>query len=202
MIPVHPDLRRLTIVSVVLCILFYTAISLNFNIPPEMMLLKCGLMTTCVGLFWVYFDKWGWKERIVRLGGWLTDIPDISGRWEGTVDRLGENAPHPFVIEIRQTFLRVQLHSYSGNSRGKSITTQFVTDPLHARYSLISTWECRTKNRKDPDQLDEFIGTSVYEIIETEGERYLEDYYFTRRNPQTKGRTKLKYAGKQLRNGV
>ncbi|MBK9304694.1 MAG: hypothetical protein IPM94_12645 [bacterium] len=121
---------------------------------------------------------------------------------EGTVERLGENEPHFFVLEIRQTFLRTQLHAYSNNSRGSSIIAQFVTDHLHGRYSLISTWQCRTINRTNPNEMDEFMGTSIYEIVESGDDRYLEDYYFTRRNPQTKGKTRLKFVGRNLRNGV
>jgi len=202
MTPVYPDIRKLTAVTVVLCILIYTAISLLFSIPAQLMLLKVGVMITPVGLFWVYFEKHGWRQRAFRIGGWLTDIPDLNGRWEGTVNRLGENDPHTFVLEIRQTYLHTQLHTYSKNSRGSSITTQFVTDRVHGRYSLISTWHCRTKNRADPDEMDEFVGTSIYEIVESNDDRILEDYYFTRRHPQTKGKTLLRLAGKALRDGV
>ncbi|MDQ1240205.1 MAG: hypothetical protein QG577_2391 [Thermodesulfobacteriota bacterium] len=202
MAPIYPDLWKLAAVSVVLCVLLYTVIVVAFGITPELMLLKVGMIITCVGLFWVYFDKWGWKQKWVRLGGWLTDIPNLNGRWVGTVDRMGENDPHEFVVEIRQTYLRTQLHTYSKNSRGSSITAQFITDPLHGRYRLISTWECHTKNRIDQSVIDEFIGTSVYSIIEKENERVLEDYYFTRRHPQTTGITQLKYMGKKLQNGV
>jgi hypothetical protein len=202
MTPIYPDLRKVTAISVVLCVLLYTGIALLFGISTSRMLLKIGSIIALVGLFWIYFEKYGWRKKLFRLGGWLTDMPDLNGRWEGTVDRLGENDPHVFVLEIRQTYLRTQLHAYTKNSRGSSITTQFVTDHVHGRYSLISTWQCRTKNRSNPNEIDEFLGTSIYEIIQSGEDRYLEDYYFTRRKPQTKGKTRLKFVGKEFRDGV
>lgn len=202
MIPLHIDLRKMAAVSVVLGVILYTAIALLFKIPAHLMFLKLGLIVALVGGFWLYFDKWGWRQRVFRLGGWLCDIPDLNGRWEGTVDRVGENDPHLFVQEIRQTFSRIQLYAYSKNSRGQSIVSHFVCDHLKGRYSLVSTWQCRTKNRTDPNGTDEFYGTSIYEIAERDDGRYLEDFYFTRREPQTKGKTILKFAGRKLKNGV
>jgi hypothetical protein len=166
------------------------------------MWLKMGIIAFLVGLFWAFYDHYGWRQRLLRFGGWLCDLPDLNGRWEGTVDRVGENDPHTFVLEVRQTFLRIQLYAYSKNSRGSSITAQFVTDHVRGRFRLISTWTCTTKNRTEPEKMDEFLGTSIYDIVEDGAERYLEDFYFTRRDPQTKGKTRLKFAGTTLHNSV
>lgn len=77
-----------------------------------------------------------------------------------------------------------------------------MTDHLHGQYSLISTWECRTESVVSPSKMDEFCGTSIYRIMEPGDECYLEDYYFTRRDPQTKGKTRLKFVGRNLKGGI
>lgn len=196
------DLKKFAAVSVVLCILFYTIICLGFNVPPKLMPFKLGLIISMVGFYWIFFEKWGWKFQIFRLWGWLCDIPDLNGRWEGIVDRIGEDDPHTFAVEIRQTFTKIQLHTFSKNSTGYSICGQFVTDHVQGRYSLISTWHCRTRSRSVKGDFDEFNGTSIFDIFEKEDGRYLEDFYFTRRAVQTKGITKLKFVGEKLKNGI
>lgn len=196
---VYIDLKKYACISVVLSILFYTVICLGFSIPPELMLLKLGIILTLVGCYWGFFEKWGWKCNMFRIWGWLCDIPDLNGRWEGTLDRLTEDNPHQFVIEIQQTLSKIQIHSYSKNSLGHSIVAQFVTDQVGGKYNLITTWTCRTRNTTNSNEFEEFHGTSIYEIVHSDDGLILEDYYFTRRNPQTKGQTRLKLSSKKLK---
>jgi hypothetical protein len=51
MIPVYPDLCRMAKVSVVLCVVLYTLISLIFCVPPELMLFKIGFIIAIVSFF-------------------------------------------------------------------------------------------------------------------------------------------------------
>ncbi len=198
---VHIDIKKYAGVSVCLSILFYTAMHFCFKIPPKLMPLKLGIIITLVGFYWYFFEMWGWKLKFFRLGRWLSDIPDLNGRWEGTLDRQGEHKPHQLVIEIQQTLTKIQVHSYSKNSRGHSIATQFVTDQVGGKYNLIVTWTCRTKNTTNLDEFEEFHGTSIYDIVNGDDGLYLEDDYFTRRTPQTAGRSRLYFVSKELKYG-
>lgn len=50
-----------------------------------------------------YIERIGWRQKVFRFGTNLKHIPDLRGRWEGTIDRHDERGPHPFCIEIHQT---------------------------------------------------------------------------------------------------
>lgn len=85
--PVGPALRRIATVSVVLAVGLYSILQLAFDTPPILMPLRAGVIVGSIGLFWLYFERIGWRQRPFRLGGWLCDYPDLNGRWEGTVER-------------------------------------------------------------------------------------------------------------------
>jgi hypothetical protein len=192
---VSPILRRIATVSVIMGVVLYSIVQAVLDVPPVLMPLRAGAIATVVGAFWLYFERIGWRQRAFRLWGWLCDYPDLNGRWVGTVDRQGEGSPHAFVMEIRQTYLRITVNTFSANSRGTSLTAALITDELRDNFRLIETWTCRTKKPGGLDAYEDFTGTSVIDISSSGADRFLDDHYFTRRHPQTQGNLKLTYAG-------
>ncbi|WP_461630859.1 Cap15 family cyclic dinucleotide receptor domain-containing protein [Labilibaculum euxinus] len=197
---ISPNLKKITTVSVILVVILYFVGEYFLKIESEKMPLKAGLIMSIVGLYWVFFDKIGWKYDFFRFWGWLTEIPNLNGRFEGFVDRIDENNPHTFVIEIKQTFTSIVVYTYSKNSKGHSITAKFATDELSAKFYFFLNWQCRTKSLKKENEKDDFFGTSIIEVIRDKGIYKLSDEYYTRRNPPTKGVTELEWVGKKLKN--
>lgn len=207
MTTIRPELGKITTVSVVLSAILFVLIQLIFNVPPVLMFLKVGFVVFSVCLFWIFFDKkfwrWGWLRRIA----YFNLPPDLNGRWKGTLQRDGESGPHQFVLEIVQTYSHIQIHTFSSNSHSQSLTASFLTDEGRASYQVIFTWLCTTKQwkvaRTTPASQD-FYGTSIVDIsLSKDGpseQRILRDTYFTRRQPQTRGTTELKWQGQRVYN--
>jgi len=198
MVPHHTNIKRIATVTVVLTVAIEIMFVLAMDIDPKFIPYRSGLIITLVGLFWLYFDKIGWRQSFFRVGGWLCNTPNLNGRWEGKVDRASENTPHGFVVEIRQTFSKLKMHTYSANSKGNSIACRFVTDETEEKYILVVAWKCRTRCFDDQDNYEEFYGTSIIEYSVQGKTRKLEDHYFTDRNPQTRGNIDVAWVGNKL----
>ena len=68
-----------------------------------------GFVTIPLSIIWLYFEKIGWRSNFWKWSFKIMHFsPDLRGRWEGTIDRVGENSPHKFVIEIKQTMTKLQ----------------------------------------------------------------------------------------------
>lgn len=96
-------------------------------------------------------------------------------------------------MEIKQTYVRLRATTFSENSRGSSITAALVTDDFRDTFRLIVTWISRTRRLAEQEGYEEFYGTSVIDLSKDGATRYMDDHYFTRRNPQTQGRLRLEW---------
>lgn len=201
---VRPDLKKISIITIVLFLVLYTLVQLLFDIEFTKItasITKTGTILTLIGVFWAFFNKTGWKVGFLRLGGWLCSTPDLNGRWEGTVCRTREDMPHPFVIEVIQTYSTITYKTFSSQSRGESMSATIHTDESEEVFTLYSIWRTSTKRRDDPNAEDEFTGASVWNIRIGQDEKIIEYNYFTGREPQTKGDVKVKWISHRLRNG-
>lgn len=99
---VKPPIKQIATVSVAFAVLLSVLTQLILKLDPVGVPLKTGFFVLLVGLFWIFFDRCGWKLKIagVRIARPLCNWPDLNGRWEGVLNRYGENTPHKFVIEI------------------------------------------------------------------------------------------------------
>lgn len=147
-------------------------------------------IVTIVWFLWILFDKFFWKMKISRMLG-LSKQPDLNGKWTGDIDRLGEENPHHFTMEINQTFSKISVKTRSENSSGHSIKAYFLSDAHNETFELVNLWHCRTKKRQKTEAFEEFKGLSQVSILEENGTTILEDYYFTDRVPPTAGRSNL-----------
>lgn len=196
------DIFKISLVTVALTtIISAIAIHLQF-VDATHLPLKVGAISSAVGAFWILYDRYLWKIKTFRLFGWLCSTPDLNGRWEGVIDRSGENNPHQFVIEIKQTYSKLKYYVYTKNGKGESISTKFIKDEVEGKYKLVSAWKSKTKNLSNPSEYDEFHGMSIMDYCHFDGERYLEDIYFTNRTPRTSGETKVKFVNKSIKGAL
>ena len=140
-------------------------------------------------------------KRFFGFGGWLTKIPDLRGRWEGTIDRGDVIGPHKFCIEIRQALSDIHITSYSSRGKSESISAEILTDSDQIYFTLIFSWlSVRSGLLAQFEEVEPglFHGTSVLEF-KTGSDKQLEGFYYTNRpSRQTKGKISLKWVGYQL----
>lgn len=183
----------LTVVLSVLLTVAYLAFSADTVLG---VLTKVGIFTTCIGVFWSVTDRYLWRIGLLRRF-LFNNIPDLNGRWEGTVDRDGEERPHAFVTEIRQTLTRITMHSHSSSGGSRNVITRLGVDGSGEKFGLICTWVCETATPLDGERSGLFLGTSVLDCLP---DGRLVGRYFTDRRPmQTRGATTVTFASRQLR---
>src|SRR5689334_5821176 len=140
---IGPEIRKIAVVSAVLFLSLYSAMLLYFGDTWQTLMSSAGRsggLLTVIGVFWAFYNKWGWRFRLLRLGGWLCAVPDLNGRWEGTVCRHKDDRPHRFVLEITQTFSALSYQTFSEHSRGESLVAAVCTDQTGTVFSVISLW--------------------------------------------------------------
>lgn len=160
-----------------------------------------GFVTIPLSIVWVYFEKVGWRSR---YWNWLNKPlhfpPDLRGRWEGTIDRIGEESPHGFIIEIKQTMTKIQVYTYSSRGQSESIIDSIASDKMEDDFTLCFLWEGQTGNL--PSQQIEsgrFKGYTMLKLIENGQSRKLKGEYFTNRRPyQTMGIIEVTWIGDDL----
>lgn len=191
------ELRKVALTTVVISILIAVLLQVAFGVSAANLPYKIGGIATGISLFWLLFDKYLWQFKFFRLFGWMTSTPNLNGRWEGTVHRHGEAKSHGFAMEITQTNSKIKYYTYSKNSVGESIVCTLTADSLHHRFSLASIWKCKTKSLSTLGQYDDFTGASLMALHQEKDKMVLRDFYFTDRNPQTKGKLDLIWVGKE-----
>ncbi|KAF0199763.1 MAG: hypothetical protein FD166_191 [Bacteroidetes bacterium] len=165
-------------------------------------LIHYGFIMLPISILWWFLEKncWHWAW-IQNYRTWLNISPDFRGRWEGTLNRVDENNPHRFVVEIRQTLTKVWIYSYS--SRGVSIShiAEIGSDDSENNFSLCFLWQgdaAEIIGRNIPKSI--FSGYSILHLFENENPKRLYGKYFTDRDPQTKGIVELSWVSYELQN--
>lgn len=146
-------------------------------------------------IFWLIFIKWLWKLKLFYP--WLVQVPDLSGKWEGTINSnwgSGKQDPIPMEIAIDQTFLNIQVRIITEESRSFSLGASFNIDKDRGQqqlfYSYLNTPKPSVRDRSEihyGSALLMFYGNDVNEM---EGE------YWTSR--ETTGEIHLK----QVKNAI
>ena len=184
----------LTVTVILTTTSFILILFFSKSIPSS--LLQIGTIVTIVTLFWIYFEKIGWHCRIFRVGGWLSNIPDIRGRWEGNLRRDGEANEHKFILEITQTASKVKVSTYSAHSSSYSIISNILFDQTEDDVVLIYTWLGSTSNPIHGHEPGNFYGTSILRLNLDNPKKLKGEYYTNRRPQQTQGKLELEW--KQL----
>lgn len=145
---------------------------------------------------WEWFRRHLWRVKIFQ--GWLVDIPNISGQWEGELkssyvdEETGDPTPDmPVTCNIRQRFntVHIKFQVNAGSSKSYSVVASFVTDEEAGRKKLVYSFE----NESDPldDGLDNHFGTAVLEIEGSPPNR-MAGFYLNNRRNQSKGKLTLR----------
>lgn len=189
--PYRYDIKKFLVISATIGIASNAAFSAGTSALGLPYGFSIGFATSVIGLFWVLFDRILWRWKILKFLG-ISDLPDLNGLWVGNVDRLGEGNPHRFEMLIFQTYSKLSIQTNSSNSKANSVFSGFLVDETGRNFDIVNYWICRTKSL-DPSLVhdESFTGLSRIDIRLREGKILLEDYYFTDRNPSTRGKTVL-----------
>jgi len=160
-------------------------------------LLKIGLIVTMINGLWRLTDSYLWRRKWVR-SLFFSGIPDLNGRWEGEIHREGEQTPHAFALEIRQSLTKIHIDGYSpSGAAGPSVTARICEDDSHQQYYVVYMWTCETPNTIFGSPSGWFYGTTILKWLPSMN---LQGTYFTGRTPhQTRGKAHFAYAGPTLK---
>jgi hypothetical protein len=140
------------------------------------------------GLLWAY-DKWAWKWPVFSL---LRKVPDIGGVYTGKVNfRFGDQAGEKdCTMRIKQTCSHIKVEcefSKVGESNTKSTSKEaIITSDAIGDYELIFLYH-NPGSQLSGDPLTAHEGTNILKISKNEGSIRLSGFYYTNREPQTKG---------------
>ncbi len=193
--------------AILTVIVLIVIVLLTIAQPSEFLpaLARSAAALTASGLFWLLYDKYLWRVGFFRFFGWLSPVPNLNGRWVGTVTRSENDDPHPFVIEIVQTFTSFQFQTFSRNSEGKSTSAVIMKMENANLFGVVATWSTKTKKLDGSGTKETFRGVSQWrvELIDKPGRiedrmRIVDDYYTDRK---TMGLVQVKWQSKKLLNG-
>ena len=135
------------------------------------------------------YDRWLWKYPMLSL---LVRVPNLNGKYTGSVKYSlnGRNQFKACTLEIQQNASHIKVRCTFGDSddtRTKSDSKEalFTRDEL-GNYKLLFFYE-NLGNQQNSGDLDYHCGFNVLDIKRENGGVELDGFYFTNRNPQTKG---------------
>jgi hypothetical protein len=194
--PYKINLRGIILIALIINVAIIVAFLYCFDVEFYILLTKIGILLSLNFICWRLFNRRIWRIPFIRK--YLFDnIPDINGRWEGQIDREGEDGVHSFVLEIKQTLLDIYANGYTSSGGGPSMSIHLCTDSDNSSFFLIYNWICETKNKINNVQSGMFWGTSILKILP---DNTIEGEYFTGRKPyQTRGVTTVNFKCKELK---
>lgn len=140
-----------------------------------------------------FYNKYLWKLPIMN---WMNTIPNLNGIYEGNIfyHYDGQDGTKACKLQIKQTCSMIKvktIFSKEGESDTQSDSTEaFIkideAGDQHLYYYYQNRGSC-----KNGDTLNPHDGMNVLEVRKSGKEIKLEGYYFTNRNPQTKGCMKV-----------
>ncbi len=142
-----------------------------------------------IGVAITSYDKYWEKLKWIQF---LTSVPDINGTYTGSIQYHwdGEDGTKACDLEIKQTASRLKVTSIffregENDTRSESTEAYIKTDE-HGYHKLYVYYHNRGSNQNG-DTLNAHDGMNVFDIKSTDNNIQLEGYYFTNRDPQTKG---------------
>jgi predicted pore-forming effector associated with SMODS systems len=194
---IHPEIPKIAAVSAGLFFILFSiylfctgesATAIVFSAG------KTGIIFSAIGFFWFLYNHFLWRLKFFQFWGWLCNMPNLNGRWEGTVCRHKGDTPRPFVMEITQTFSDLSFRTWSAHSRGESLVASLFVEEVGGNTFLVrAIWRTTTRKINEPTAEDTFEGTSIWRISIDGEKKTIEDLYYTGREPQTKGAVLLEW---------
>ena len=150
--------------------------------------------TAIVMLLVTWYDKKLWKVRFLNL---LNSIPDLNGKYEGWIEYNfeGVDGQTACSVDIQQTLSCLKFTSFFDKKKAENNTDSDSTEAIiktdeHGDHQLIIHYH-NPGSKMQGDTLNAHDGVNILKVKNEGDEVILEGYYFTNRNPQTKGKMKL-----------
>lgn len=145
--------------------------------------------TAIVMFFLVLYDKWLWKFPLFNQ---MISVPDLNGTFDGkiTFRRNGQEECKTCKLAIKQTCSNIKIKSRfsrDGENDTESVSTEAFVKTDGAGDQHLYFYYQNRGSCMDGDTLDQHDGMNVLEINNDGENIHLNGYYFTNRNPQTKG---------------
>jgi len=142
-----------------------------------------------VMLFFAVYEKWLWKFPILKFGN---TMPNLNGEYSGNIvfHWDGANKTKFCGIEIKQTCSNIKVKSVfkrDNENSTQSVSTEAFIKTDEAGDQHLYFYYHNIGSCKHGDTLNQHDGMNVLEIINEGNKIILKGYYFTNRNPQTKG---------------
>lgn len=149
--------------------------------------------TAIVMSFLTLYDKYLWKLPVFKL---INTAPDLNGIYEGNIEysHNGQDGRKNCKLTIKQTCSIIKVQSIFSNdieNNTHSVSTEAFIKTDEAGDQYLYFYYHNRGSCKNGDTLNPHDGMNVLEIIENKKIVKLEGYYFTNRNPQTKGCLKV-----------
>jgi len=140
-------------------------------------------------LFLTIYDRWLWKYPILNV---MNTIPNLNGFYSGEIDFHwnGQDLRKTCNLEIKQTCSNIKIKAIfdkEGENNTQSVNTEAFIKTDEAGDQYLYYYYQNRGSCKSGDSLYQHDGMNVLEIQKKKGNTTLKGYYFTNRNPQTKG---------------
>jgi len=145
--------------------------------------------TTLITAFLLIYDKLLWKLPVFNIAN---SVPNLNGNYTGKIDFYwgGRNSLKSCEMLIKQTCSNIKvitIFSKEGENDTQSTSTEAFIKTDEAGDQYIYFYYHNRGSCKDGDTLNQHDGMNVLEIIKDKENILLKGYYFTNRDPQTKG---------------
>jgi SMODS-associating 2TM, beta-strand rich effector domain len=143
--------------------------------------LHLSIVIAVLTFAWTIFVKYGWRWKLLRLGGWLVRTPDLNGRWEGTYRSSFDNKERPYVLEIRQNLVGLQCTVWGDENEAEIYSAHLLADREEKQFKLSYLYQAR---RRAPSRVpgDHHDGWALLRIIDG-SPRKLQGEYVNNRDP-------------------
>ena len=140
-------------------------------------------------LLFSLYEKYLWKLPILEKG---CKIPNLIGTYKGHIDYYwdGKNQKKDLILKIEQNCSTIKISTEfskvgENNTSSKSMNSIIRTDEMgdHTIYLYYQN----LGSEKNGDTLNQHNGVNVLDVEINESEIILKGFYFTDRDPQTKG---------------
>ncbi len=149
-----------------------------------------GIGPTAIVIFLLeVYDKWLWKFPVLNL---MNTIPDLNGTYAGNIQYHYNESDDTksCKLEIKQTCSNIKVKSFfskDDENYTNSVSTEAFIKTDEAGDQSLYFYYHNLGSCKNGDTLNPHDGMNVLEISKDKKVIKLKGYYFTNRNPQTKG---------------
>jgi hypothetical protein len=162
-------------------------------------LLEYAYIIAPTSLLWVFTDQYLWHTKLFQsMRRPLNIPPDIRGRWEGSLENADGSETQKFVIEIKQTLTKLDVHSFSSIGYSASILSEIASSDNEDKFTLCYLWQGETNtSMKNIHQREIFHGYTMLHLHENETPKIFRGSYFTNRpSAQTRGGIQLTWVSR------